>query len=55
MNKILINFRATENEFAHLKAYLAQTERTQTDVLRELIRSLEVRPKRAKREVKTRR
>ena len=49
MNKILINFRATESEYAHLKAYLAQTGRTQTDVLRELVRSLELQPKRAKR------
>ena len=48
MNKILVNFRATESEYAHLKAYLAQTERTQTDVLRELVRSLEVSPKRAR-------
>ena len=46
MNKILINFRATEGEYAHLKAYLAQTGRTQTDVQPELIRSLEVSPKR---------
>ena len=48
MNKILVNFRATESEYAHLKAYLAQTERTQTDVLRELVRSLDVTPKKSR-------
>jgi hypothetical protein len=48
MNKILVNFRVTEGEYARLKAYLAQTGRTQTDVLRELVRSLKVRPQRTK-------
>jgi hypothetical protein len=38
--KRLMNFRLTEEEAAILAAYCARTGRTQTDVLRELIRQL---------------
>jgi hypothetical protein len=48
-DKRLINFNATEAEDALLTAYAKETGRTKTDVLRELIRSLEPPPKRAKR------
>ena len=46
-DKRLINFNATAAEDALLTAYAAQTGRTKTDLLREFIRSLEVRPKKA--------
>ena len=47
--KHLINFRITDDEDALLTAYAEREGRTKTDVLRMLIRTLEVRPKRAKR------
>lgn len=46
-NKRLINFNATSTEDALLTAYAEQTGRTKTDVLRELIRSLKLQPKKA--------
>jgi predicted DNA-binding protein len=41
MEKKLINARITKSEFAILDAFAKRTARTKTDVLRELIRSLE--------------
>jgi hypothetical protein len=41
MEKKLINARITKSEFATLDAYAKKEGRTKTDVLRELIRSLE--------------
>jgi predicted DNA-binding protein len=43
-NNRVINVRVPDNEADLLAAYAAKTGRTQTDVVRELIRSLEVRP-----------
>lgn len=41
MEKKLINARITKSEFAILAAYAKKEGRTKTDVIRELIRSLE--------------
>jgi predicted DNA-binding protein len=41
MEKKLINARITKSEFSILDAYAKKEGRTKTDVLRELIRSLE--------------
>jgi hypothetical protein len=42
--KRLMNFRLTEEEAGILAAYCERTGRTQTDVLRELVRELDRRP-----------
>jgi hypothetical protein len=42
--KRLMNFRLTEEEAAILADYCERTARTQTDVLRELVRELAQRP-----------
>jgi len=39
--KVAINFRITERELAILRAYADERGRSQTDVIREYIRSLE--------------
>lgn len=43
MNDRAITFRAPEAEAARLKAYATASGRTQSDILREFIRSLETR------------
>jgi hypothetical protein len=44
MNQKSLNIRLPENEFAALARYAAQTGRTKTEIMREFIRSLELRP-----------
>jgi Ribbon-helix-helix protein, copG family len=41
----VINVRVPDNEADLLAAYAAETGRTQTDIIRAFIRSLEVRPR----------
>ena len=46
MKQVLI--RCSDAEFEQLKQYCAQTERTQNDVLRELIRNLQAKDKKSR-------
>ena len=46
MQQKVVTFRLPEHEFRLLTRRAAETQRTKTDVLREFIRSLELRPAR---------
>gem|GEM_PF-1173493 len=42
-----LSIRCSDAEFERLKQYCVQTERTQNDVLRELIRNLQITPQKS--------
>ncbi len=47
MNEKMLTIRASENELEILARYAVQTRRTKSDIVRELLRSLERKLKRA--------
>lgn len=52
VNEKTLNVRLPESEFRLLARYAAEARRTKTDVVRELIRSLEQKPSKQAREAK---